>query len=99
MTAARNAPTSTHWVAIAAEPVTDIDVTAADMLARLDDELDDLHVQLCFAELKRPVKDSLKRYGVFERIGERYFTPTVGEAVSAYLRSHPVDWHDWEDDA
>lgn len=99
MNAARNAPTTTHWVAIAAEPVTDIDVTAADMLARLDDELDELHVQLCFAELKGPVKDSLKRYGLFERIGEDYFMPTVGEAVSAYLKSHPVDWHDWEGEA
>ncbi|WP_027784321.1 MULTISPECIES: SulP family inorganic anion transporter [Burkholderia] len=99
MTAARTAPTRTHWLAIAAEPVTDIDVTAADMLARLDDELDDLHVQLCFAELKGPVKDILKRYGLFERIGEEHFMPTVGEAVSAYLKSHSVDWHDWEGDA
>lgn len=96
MTAARDAPTRTHWVAIAAEPVTDIDVTAADMLARLDDELDDADMQLCFAELKGPVKDSLKRYGLYERIGEDHFMPTVGETVSAYLKSHSVEWHDWE---
>ncbi|WP_257127526.1 SulP family inorganic anion transporter [Burkholderia sp. MSMB1078WGS] len=96
MTAARDAPTRTRWVAIAAEPVTDIDVTAADMLARLDDELDDADMQLCFAELKGPVKDSLKRYGLYERIGEDHFMPTVGETVSAYLKSHSVEWHDWE---
>ncbi|WP_442861321.1 SulP family inorganic anion transporter [Burkholderia sp. NRF60-BP8] len=96
MSAARDAPTRTRWVAIAAEPVTDIDVTAADMLARLDDELDDADMQLCFAELKGPVKDSLKRYGLYERIGEDHFMPTVGETVSAYLKSHSVEWHDWE---
>ncbi|MEC5404508.1 SulP family inorganic anion transporter [Paraburkholderia sp. MPAMCS5] len=93
------APTATRWIVIAAEPVTDIDITAADMLAELDDELDTMKVQLCFAELKGPVKDSLKRYGIFERIGERYFVPTVGRAVGDYLETHHVKWHDWEDDA
>ncbi|HEF4742763.1 TPA: sulfate permease [Burkholderia multivorans] len=96
LTAAREAPTHTRWVAIAAEPVTDIDVTAADMLARLDGELHDADVQLCFAELKGPVKDSLKRYGLYERIGEDHFMPTLGETVSAYLKSHSVEWRDWE---
>ncbi|SFU23973.1 STAS domain-containing protein [Paraburkholderia aspalathi] len=84
---------------IAAEPVTDIDITAADMLTLLDEELDGLHVQLCFAELKGPVKDSLKRYGIFGRIGEHHFMPTVGHAVGEYLETHHVGWHDWEDDA
>jgi MFS superfamily sulfate permease-like transporter len=93
------APTTTRWIAIAAEPVTDIDITAADMLTQLDEELDGLQVQLCFAELKGPVKDSLKHYGIFERIGEHYFMPTVGRAVGEYLEAHHVKWHDWEDDA
>ncbi|CAB3684271.1 SulP family inorganic anion transporter [Paraburkholderia rhynchosiae] len=94
-----DAPDATRWIVIAAEPVTDIDVTAADMLAELDEELDAMQVQLCFAELKGPVKDSLKRYGIFERIGERYFMPTVGRAVGDYLKANRVEWHDWEDDA
>ena len=94
-----DAPTATRWIVIAAEPVTDIDITAADMLADLDEELDAMKVQLCFAELKGPVKDSLKRYGIFKRIGERYFVPTVGRAVGDYLKAHHVEWHDWEDEA
>jgi high affinity sulfate transporter 1 len=97
--AVQEAPTETRWIVIAAEPVTDIDITAADMLARLADELDDLHVTLCFAELKGPAKDSLKRYGLFERIGKRFFVPTVGRAVADYLAAHQVEWQDWEDDA
>jgi len=93
------APGPTRRIVIAAEPVTDIDITAADMLTELIEQLEALHIQLCFAELKGPVKDSLKRYGIFERIGEHSFMPTVGRAVSDYVQTYRVEWHDWEDDA
>jgi hypothetical protein len=43
------------------------------------------------------VKDKLKRFGIFTRIGEQSFFPTIGEAVNAYLESHAVKWVDWED--
>jgi hypothetical protein len=52
---------------------------------------------LCWAELKDPVKDKLKRFGLFAQIGEELFFPTLGAAVSSYLESHAVDWVDWED--
>lgn len=55
------------------------------------------HLELCFAEMKDPVKDKLKRFGLFARFGEQTFLPTVGEAVGRYLGTHPVDWTDWED--
>ena len=48
--------------------------------------------KLCFAELKDPVKDKLKRFGNFAQIGEKFFFPTIGAAVSCYLRSHDVEW-------
>ena len=54
-------------------------------------------IELCFAELKDPVKDKLKRFGLFARFGEERFSRRVGAAVSAYLRSHDVEWADWED--
>ncbi|WP_420907126.1 SulP family inorganic anion transporter [Trinickia caryophylli] len=98
MQVVKDAPTPTREIVIAAEPVTDIDVTAADMFARLLDELHEAHVQLGFAELKGPVKDSLKRYGIFERIGADRFSPTIGRAVDRYLNEQDVQWHDWEDD-
>ena len=56
-------------------------------------------VELGFAELKDPVKDKLKRFGLFTQIGEAFFFPTVGAAVSNYLESYPIDWVDWEDRA
>jgi hypothetical protein len=50
-----------------------------------------------FAEMKGPVKDQLKRYGLFERLGADHFHPTIGTAVRAYLDASGVEWIDWED--
>jgi hypothetical protein len=47
--------------------------------------------------MKDPVKDKLKRFGLFARLGEQTFFPTVGAAVSRYLETHPVEWVDWEE--
>jgi hypothetical protein len=52
---------------------------------------------LCFAELKDPVKDKLKRFGLYAQLGESYFFPTIGVAVSRYLEINNVEWDDWED--
>jgi high affinity sulfate transporter 1 len=98
MQAVADAPTPVQWIVVAAEPVTSVDVTAADMLADLDSELKDRQVELYFAEMKDPVKDKLKRFGLFARFGAHNFFATVGEAVHAYLDSHDVDWVDWQDE-
>jgi len=90
-------PTPVRWVVVAAEPVTDLDTTAADMLQQLDHELAAEGVDLRFAELKGPVKDKLKRYALFERFGVDHFYPTVGTAVRAYVAETGVEWTDWED--
>jgi high affinity sulfate transporter 1 len=92
-----NSPDPVRWFVVAAEPVTSVDVTAADTLAELDNTLHESGIELCFAELKDPVKDKLRRFGLFAQIGEPFFFPTVGAAVSNYLESHAVDWVDWED--
>ena len=97
MDAVATSPTPVRWVVVAAEPVTNVDITSADMLAELDDVLQVSGIELCFAEMKGPVKDKLKRFGLFSRLGESFFFPTVGTAVSSYLKTHNVDWEDWED--
>jgi MFS superfamily sulfate permease-like transporter len=91
------APTPAKWVVVAAEPVTDVDITAADVLSELDDELQRAGIELCFAEMKGPAKDRLKSYGLFTKLGDELFFRTIGQAVDAYLKAHPVEWHDWED--
>jgi hypothetical protein len=74
-----------------------VDVTSADMLVELDETLHAAGIELCVAEMKDPVKDKLKRFGLFARLGETAFYPTIGAAVSSYLVTHPVDGVDWED--
>jgi high affinity sulfate transporter 1 len=90
-------PTPVRWVVVAAEPVTSVDVTSADMLLELDEALFVEGIELCFAEMKDPVKDKLKRFGMFSRLGEETFFPTLGSAVGRYLDTHAVEWEDWED--
>jgi STAS domain len=74
-----------------------VDVTSADALDELDKTLHEAGIELCFAEMKGPVKDKLKRFGLFSRLGEQCFFATLGEAVSSYLESQSVAWVDWED--
>lgn len=93
------APPPVRWVAIAAEPITDVDTTAAEMLERLDDDLASRGIRLVFAEMKGPVKDRLARYGMGERFGPGDFFPTVGTAVSAYVAATGTAWVDWTDEA
>jgi high affinity sulfate transporter 1 len=94
--AVASSPTPVRWLVIAAEPVTSVDVTAADAISELDGTLHESNIELCFAEMKDPVKDKLKRFGLFTHLGEQTFFATLGEAVSAYLAAHPVEWVDWE---
>ena len=62
-----------------------------------DDPTREAGIELCFAELKDPVKDKLKRFGLFAQLGEEVFFPTVGAAVKQYVDTHPVDWEDWQE--
>jgi len=95
--AVASSPTPVRWVVVTAEPVTSVDVTAADVLTELNDTLAAADVQLRFAEMKDPVKDKLKKFGVLARFGEPTFYATIGEAVEAYLAAHPVEWVDWQE--
>jgi high affinity sulfate transporter 1 len=95
--AAAASPTPARRVVVAAEPVTSVDVTSSDMLSDLHATLRGDGVELCFAEMKDPVKDKLKRFGLFERLGEAAFFPTVGAAVGEYLKAYELEWSDWTD--
>jgi high affinity sulfate transporter 1 len=77
-----------RWFVVAAEPVTSVDVTAADVLAELDETLRAKGIELRFAELKDPVKDKLKRFGLFAKLGEESFFPTIEAAVRSYGQKH-----------
>ena len=89
--AVASSPTPVRWLVVAAEPVTSIDVTAADIVSELDETLHAAGVEMCFAEMKDPVKDKLKRFGLFTRFGEKTFFATLEEAVSSDLATGPVN--------
>ena len=80
------------WIVLAAEPITDIDTSAAEALDRLLDDLEVESVQLVMAELKGPVKDRLRSYGIYDRLGDDRFFATVGSAVNGYLKASGVKW-------
>jgi MFS superfamily sulfate permease-like transporter len=86
-------------VVVAAEPITDVDTTAADTLLDLLDELRRQEAVLAFAEMRGPVRDQLRRYGLYDQIGSEHFFPTVGTAVDGYLRATGLGWVDWEERA
>jgi high affinity sulfate transporter 1 len=82
----RRADPPPRWVLVAAEPVTDVDTTAAAMLTDLDLELNASGIHLAFAELKDPVQDRIVRYGLLETIDSGHLYPTVEAAVEAFRR-------------
>ena len=82
---------------MAAEPITDIDTSAAETLDQLLDDLALEATQLAFAELKGPVKDRLRGYGLYDRLGDDRFFATLGTAVDGYLAASGIDWVDWSD--
>jgi high affinity sulfate transporter 1 len=80
-------PTPVRRVVVAAEPITSVDVTSADALTELDQTLKARNIELCFAELKDPVKDKLKRFGLLADFGESRFFPTKESAVASFLKA------------
>ena len=81
-----------RWIVVAAEPITDVDTTAADMLGDLDEELNAAGTSLVFAELKSPVRAKLARYQLIGTLDPVHFFPTLGAAVAAYRSEFGVDW-------
>jgi hypothetical protein len=49
------------------------------------------------AELKGPVKDRLRTYGIYDRLGDERFPPTLGTAIDGHLARSGARWVDWED--
>ena len=78
-----------RWIIIAAEPITDIDTTAADMLEELVTDLAEHGTELVFAELKDPVRSSSSATGCPDVLGDERFYPTLGSAVRDYQAQHP----------
>ncbi|HRW19195.1 MAG TPA: sulfate permease [Dermatophilaceae bacterium] len=80
------------WILVAAEPISDIDTTAADMLAELVDELAEHGTTLAFAELKSVVRTKLERYEVAGTVDKILFFPTLNVASKEFRARYGTDW-------
>ena len=80
------------WIVIAAEPITDVDTTASDMLSELDEELNAAGTSLVFAELKDPVRAKLERYELIGPLDPDHFFPTLDAAVEAFREKTDTNW-------
>jgi len=72
-----------RWVVLQCEAITDIDVTAADMLERLDVELNALGVSVAFVEMRSRLQDLVERYGLLATLDRDHFYDSIDEALAA----------------
>jgi high affinity sulfate transporter 1 len=80
------------WIVVAAEPITDVDTTAADMLEDLDEAINEQGVSLVFAELKDPVRRKIERYELTRTIDPGHFFPTLDAAIAAFRHETGAAW-------
>ncbi|MAT04220.1 MAG: sodium-independent anion transporter [Acidimicrobiaceae bacterium] len=85
--AAERRPT---WVVLQCEAITDIDVTAAGMLERLDNELNAKGVHLAFVEMRTRLRDLVHDYGLFQTLDRDHFYGSIEEALADLDRA-PVN--------
>jgi high affinity sulfate transporter 1 len=70
------------WVVLQCEAITDIDVTAAGMLERLDNELNANGVHLAFVELRTRLHDLVHDYGLLRTLDRDHFYASIEEALT-----------------
>jgi MFS superfamily sulfate permease-like transporter len=78
------------WVVLQCEAITDIDVTAAEMLEQLDDELNAAGIHMAFAELRGRLQDLTLRYGLFDTLDRDHFYPTLKAALREVQELGPL---------
>jgi MFS superfamily sulfate permease-like transporter len=81
-----------RWILIAAEPITDVDTTAGEMLEELDIELNEKGTFLVFAEMKTRVMLKIERYGLLGTLDERHFFPTMEAALETFQKETGAQW-------
>jgi high affinity sulfate transporter 1 len=76
-----------RWFLINAEPITDVDATAAMTFVEFDADMDARNIQIVIARASEPLRAMLDRAGVTERIGGAYFFDSLHEAIAAFPHS------------
>jgi MFS superfamily sulfate permease-like transporter len=71
------------WIVLQCEAITDVDVTAAEMLEQLDRELNESGIHLAFVELRDRLKRLTLRYGLMDTLDKDHFYPSPEAALAA----------------
>jgi high affinity sulfate transporter 1 len=74
---------SIEWVVLQCEAVTDIDITAADMLEQLSRQLDQQGVELAFVELRARLREQMREYGLFQTLDRDQLYSSLDAALAA----------------
>jgi len=80
-------PAPVRWVLVDMQAVTDVDVTAAEALSRLHEELEARGISLKIARANRPLRERLVRIGLGEHLGKRNLFPSVHAGVAAFRQA------------
>jgi SulP family sulfate permease len=80
------APQPVRWLLLDAQAISDIDVTAAEMLHGLREELKQKGIALKFAHANRPLREILEKTGLAGEIGQESFYGSVHECIEAFVR-------------
>ncbi len=70
-----------RWIVLQCEAITDIDVTAADMLKGLDHELNELGIHIAFVELRSRLQERVETYGLLKELDREHFFAKVKPAL------------------
>lgn len=79
-----------NWVVLQCEAVTDIDVTAAEILRDLDEEANAQGIHLAFVEMRDRLQDLVRRYGLHTTLDREHFYPSLDRALDD-IRSTPPE--------
>ena len=77
-------------VVLQCEAITDIDVTAAEILRVLDDEANAQGIHFAFVEMRDRLQQLVRRYGLHTSLDQAHFYPSIDRAL-ADIRSTPPD--------
>ena len=72
-----------RWIVLDCGAITDIDVTAADIIKDLDLELNAKGVHIAFVDLRTRLQDLVLRYGLLETLDRGHFYPSITHALEA----------------
>ena len=80
-----------EWFLLNAEAIVELDITSADALRRLVDELHEREVTFAMARVKQDLRKQLQRVGLLEAVGEDRIFPTLPVALEAFERRRRAD--------